>query len=77
MVVGFSALGQILDDPHRVGKRREICRRLTDNPASGVAAADAAHRTVAIHVVQGREKGRDDRPVASRRVGDHRPDDQV
>jgi len=72
----FPALGQVLDHPHRLGQRGQRSRLLADDPPGGIAAADAADRPVAEHVVERGEQRGGDRPVAGTRVGHHRADDQ-
>ena len=74
LYVDLLAVAERPDDLDRLAQRRQRHRLAVDHPHRRVAAADAADRPVAEHVVQRGEQRRGDRPVAGGRVGDHRPD---
>ena len=77
LVVDAAPVGQFADDMHGLaqGGQRRWCP--VGDSHRRVTAADAAHRAVAVHLIERCvETGRDG-PVACRRVGHHRPDDDL
>ena len=77
LVVDAAAVGELADDVDRLAHRGERGRLAVGDPDGGIAATDPTDRAIAVHLVE-RGVGRcRDRPVARRRVGDHRPDDDV
>ena len=77
LVVDAAAVGELADHVDRLAHRRERGRLAVRDAHGRVAAADAADRAVAVHLVERGVGRRGDGPVAGRRVGDHRPDDDV
>ena len=77
LVLDLPAVGQLADDVHRLAQRVDRRRLAVGDTYRRVAAADAAHGAVAVHLVERGEHTRRDRPISCRRVGDHRPDHDV
>ncbi len=75
VVLHRPAVAQLADDVGRLADLLERGRPAVEHPYGGVAATDADDGAVAVHLVEGREHRRRDRPVPCRRVGDHRTDD--
>jgi hypothetical protein len=77
LVVDLSAVRELSDDVHCLAQGRERRGRAVRDAHRGVAAPDAADGAIAEHLVERGEQRRRDRPVACRRVRDHRTDQHL
>ena len=79
LVVEFDLIAshQGPDDIHRRLHRGQGLRLQTDVAQRGIASSHTANRSAARHLVQRGEQRRDDGPIPSSRIGDHRPHDHV
>ena len=74
LVLDGPAVGELADDVDRLAQLGHRHRGAVGDAHRRVAATDAADRAVAVELVESREDGCGDGPVARRRVGDERAD---